>query len=194
MKQNKISQKIIKGSGSQTNSQGSKRNKKGKIMTNKSFFYVDFFTRTISGTKTSFNKASKGNGPAYEELTALIARHPDFKLVIKEPKKHTNKAKRTYNGMDFDFMEAYIETCVNAEQIMAEYKAIKNKAEEWGMSVYPFTKKWFLGEFDPDKQGFDMEKAKKEIADYRMAKAVLSATPASDEKSEDQTNDLALVG
>ncbi len=156
-------------------------------MTNKSFFSVDFFARTISGTKNSFNKASKGNGPAYEELTALIARHPDFTLVIKAPKKHTTKAKRTYNGMDFDFMEAYIETCVNAEQIMKEYEAIKNKAEEWGMSVYPFTKKWFLGEFDPDKQGFDMEKAKKEIADYRIAKAVLSATPASGEKSEDQT-------
>ena len=88
---------------------------------NKNFFTVNFFDNTISGTKASFNKASKGNGPAYEELTALIARHPDFKLVVKEPKKHTTKAKRTYNGMDFDFMKAYIETRVNAEQIMAEY-------------------------------------------------------------------------
>ena len=73
---------------------------------NKNFFVVDFFNSKIIGTKASFNKASKGNGPAYEELTALIARHPDFKLVVKEPKKHTTKAKRTYNGMDFDFMGA----------------------------------------------------------------------------------------
>jgi len=155
-------------------------------MTNKNFFVVDFFNSKIIGTKASFNKASKGNGPAYEELTALIARHPDFTLVVKEPKKHTTKAKRTYNGMDFPFMEAYIQTRVNAEQIMAEYEAVKQMAEDSGISVYPFTKKWFLGEFDSNGEGFDMEQAKKEIADYRIAKAVLTATPAA--------NELALVG
>ena len=153
---------------------------------NKNFFSVNFFDDTIYGTKASFNKASKGNGPAYEELTALIARHPDFTLVVKEPKKHTTKAKRTYNGMDFGFMEAYIETRVDAEQIMAEYEAVKKMAEDSGISVYPFTKKWFLGEFDPDKQGFNMEQAKEEIANHRIAKAVLTATPAA--------NELALVG
>ena len=156
---------------------------------NKNFFTVNFFDNTISGTKASFNKASKGNGPAYEELTNLIARHPGFELVVKEPKKHTTKAKRTYNGMDFDFMEAYIETRVNAEQLMKEYEAVQKMAEDSGASIYPFTKKWFLGEFDPDKNGFDMEKAKEDIADYRIAKAVLSATPAADEQSEDQTTE-----
>ena len=155
-------------------------------MTTKNIFTVDFFNKTISGTKTSFNKASKGNGPAYEELTNLISRHPNFELVVKEPKKQSTKAKRTYNGMDFDFMEAYIETRVNADQLMKEYKAVKKMAKDSGMSVYPFTKNWFLGEFDADKEGFDMDEAKKEIAAYRMTKAVLNATPA--------TNDLALVG
>ena len=153
---------------------------------NKNFFSVNFFDDTIYGTEASFNKASKGNGPAYEELTALIARHPDFKLVVKEPKKHTTKAKRTYNGMDFPFMEAYIQTRVNAEQIMAEYEAVKQMAEDANISVYPFTKKWFLGEFDSNGEGFDMEQAKKEIANHRIAKAILTATPAA--------NELALVG
>ncbi|MCF2669611.1 hypothetical protein JQM60_00445 [Butyricicoccus pullicaecorum] len=156
-------------------------------------FTINFIANEITGTKASFDKASKGFGPVYEELAEKVAKHPNFKLVVKEQKKHTTKAKRTYNGMDFDFMKAYIETRVNAERIMSEYEAVKKMAEDSGISVYPFTKKWFLGEFDPDKQGFDMEKAKKEIADYRMAKAVLSATPASDEKNDDQTNDLALV-
>ena len=162
---------------------------------NKNFFSVDFFNSKITGTKASFNKASKGNGPAYEELTNLIARHPGFELVVKEPKKHTTKAKKTYNGMDFDFMEAYISTRKNAKQLMEEYEAVKKKAEDSKISVYPLTKKWFLGEFDPDKQGFDMEKAKKEISDYRIATAVISASPASAEKQEEeQSNDLALVG
>ena len=156
-------------------------------MTNKNFFSVDFFKTKIIGTKASFNKASKGNGPAYEELTALIARHPDFTLVIKEPKKHTTKAKRTYNGMDFDFMEAYISIQKNAEQIKAEYEAVKKMAKDSGISVYPFTKNWFLGEFAPDDEIFDMDKAKKEIAEYRIAKAVLSATPTADDEAENQT-------
>ena len=39
-----------------------------------------------------------------------------------------------------------------------------------------------------------MEKAKKEISDYRIATAVISVTPAPAEKQEEeQSDDLALV-
>ena len=157
-------------------------------------FTINFADKAITGTKASFTKASKGTGEAYEELAAKIARHPDFELVVKESKKHTNKAKRTYNGLNFPFMEAYISIQRNAAQIMREYKAVKKMAEESGISIYPFTKKWFLGEFDPDGLGFDMENAKQEISNYRIAKAVLTATPASAEENDDQANDLALAG
>ena len=138
-------------------------------------FTVDFINNSIIGTKASFNKASTGFGPIYEELAEKIAKHPGFKLKVKEQKKHTTKAKRTYNGMDFTFMEAYIETRPNAKQIMAEYEYIKATAKENKMSVYPFTKNWFLCEFAPDGEGFDMAKAKKEISDYRMEKAILNS-------------------
>ena len=157
-------------------------------------FTINFVEKTITGTKASFTKASKGTGEAYEELAAKIAHHPDFKLVIKEPKKRTTKAKRTYNGLNFPFMEAYISIQRNAAQIMREYKAVKKMAEESGISIYPFTKKWFLGEFDPDGLGFDMENAKQEIANYRIAKAVFTVAPASAEENDDQANDLLLVG
>ena len=157
-------------------------------------FTVDFINQKIIGTKASFDKASKGFGPIYEELADKAAKHPDFALIVKEQKKHTTKAKKTYYGMDFDFMEAYISTRKNAKQLMEEYEAVKKEAEDSKISVYPLTKKWFLGEFDPDKQGFDMEKAKKEISDYLIAKAVISATPASAVEDEEQSDDLALVG
>ena len=86
-------------------------------------------------------------------------------------------------------MEPYISTRKNAKQLMEEYEAVKKMAEDSKISVYPFTKKWFLGEFDPDKQGFDME-----ISDYRMDKAVISATPAPAKKQEEEeSDDLALV-
>ena len=156
-------------------------------------FTINFIENQIIGTKASFDKASKGFGPIYEELAEKVAKHPDFTLIVKEQKKHTTKAKKTYNGMDFAFMKAYISTRKNAEQIMKEYEAVKKMAEDEGISVYPFVKKWFLGEFDPDKQGFDMEKAKKEISDYRMGKAVISATPAPAVEDEEQSDNLALV-
>ena len=166
-----------------------------KNTTNTVRFTVDFIGKKIIGTKASFDKASKGFGPIYEELAEKIAKHPNFELKVKEQKKHTTKVKRTYNGMDFDFMKAYIETRVNAEQIMAEYEAVKKMAEDANISIYPFTKKWFLGEFDPDNNGFDMNAAKEEISNYRIAKAVLSAASASkEEEQEDQSNELALVG
>ena len=156
-------------------------------------FTVDFINQKIIGTKASFDKASKGFGPIYEELAEKVAKHPDFTLIVKEQKKHTTKAKKTYYGMDFDFMEAYISTRKNAKQLMEEYEAVKKKAEDSKISVYPLTKKWFLGEFDSDKQGFDMEKAKKEISDYRIATAVISATPAPAVEDEEQSDNLALV-
>ena len=81
-------------------------------------FTVDFINQKIIGTKASFDKASKGFGPIYEELADKVDKHPDFKLLVKEQKKHTTKAKKTYNGMDFAFMKAYISTRKNAEQIM----------------------------------------------------------------------------
>ena len=146
-----------------------------KKTTNTVRFTVDFIAQKIIGTQASFDKASKGFGPAYDELAEKVAKHPAFELKIKEQKKHTTKAKRTYDGMDFDFMAAYIETRKNAKTLMEEYLNVKKFAKENKMSVYPFTKKWFLGEFDPDGLGFDMEKAQKEISNYRMAMAVLGA-------------------
>lgn len=71
-------------------------------------FTIDFISKKIIGTQASFNKASKGTGEIYEELASKIARHPNFEVAVKEQKKHITKAKRTYDGMDFKFMEAYI--------------------------------------------------------------------------------------
>ena len=152
-------------------------------------FTVDFINQKIIGTKASFDKASKGFGPIYEELAEKVAKHPDFTLIVKEQKKHTTKAKKTYNGMDFAFMKAYISTRKNAEQIMKEYEAVKKMAEDEGISVYPFVKKWFLGEFDPEGEGFDMKKAKEEISAHRIASAILDVPCDDDETAEDEKNE-----
>ena len=136
-------------------------------------FTLNFFDKTITGTKASFNKANKGFGPEYKELTSKMAAHPDFTLVVKEQKTKTTKAKRTYEGMDYKFMEDYIATFEDAS-LMKKYEAVKKMADDCGTKAYPLTKKWFLGEFSDMEGGFDMEAAKKDIANYRIAKAQAS--------------------
>ena len=138
-------------------------------------FTIDFINKTISGTQSSFNKAGKGFGDEYEELAAKMAAHPDFKLVVKEQKHKSNKAKRTYDGLNFDFMEAYIEMQPEAQKLKKEYEAVKEMAEIRCSSKYPLTKKWFLGKFGTEDQPFDMEQARKDITDYRIQQAELAA-------------------
>ena len=151
-------------------------------------FTLDFFKKTITGTKASFNKANKGFGPEYDELTAKMAAHPDFTLVVKEQKTKTTKSKRTYEGMDYKFMEAYIATFEDETMVKA-YEAVKKMAEDCGTKAYPLVKKWFLSKFSDMEGGFDMEAAKKDIADYRIAKAqasiqeVVSAAAADEDEA-----------
>lgn len=149
-------------------------------------FTINFMTCSIIGTKASFDKASKGSGPIYEELADKIARHPDFKLVIKEQKVKSSKAKTTYEGLTFAFMESYISIQKNGKQIMLEYEAVKKMAEDSKISVYPITKKWFLGEFGTKENPFDMEKAKKEISDAKIAIAVLGTAILSKTQAENE--------
>ena len=109
------------------------KGRKEKIMnTTKSNvrFTINFFEQTITGTKASFNKAGKGFGPEYEELTSKMAAHPGFALVVKEQKQKTTKAKKTYEGLDFTFMENYLATLANAEEISKKYKEVKAMAKK----------------------------------------------------------------
>ena len=151
-------------------------------------FVINFVDKTITGTKASFDKAGKGFGAEYEGLTAKMAAHPDFTLVIKERKAKTTKSKRTYEGMDYKFMEDYIATFEDASMVK-EYEAVKQMAEDCGTKAYPLTKKWFLGKFSDMEGGFDMDAAKKDIADFRIAKAQASILEVVSEAAAEEQNE-----
>ena len=141
-------------------------------------FASDFPGKKIIGTKASFNKASKGFGPEYEELSAKTVAHPNFELVIKEQKHKSNKAKRVYDGMDFKFMEDYIATLADAAVWNKKYEAVKQMAKDCGNPAYPLTKKWFLKNFGSEEDGFDMAAAKERIATFRINQAEQNAADA----------------
>ena len=134
-------------------------------------FTLNFFEKTITGTKASFNKANKGYGPEYEELTAKMAAHPDFTLEVKEQKPKATKAKKTYEGMDTKFIKDFIATLTNAKEVMAEYDAVQKMAKDCDTKAFPMTKKWFLGKFGTEDEGFDMAAAKERIYNFRIAQA-----------------------
>lgn len=154
-------------------------------------FTIDFFGHKIIGTKASFNKASKGSGAEYEELAAKIAAHPDFELVVKEQKHKSIKAKRTYDGLDFPFMEAYILTQSDSNALMAEYKSVKTMAKSCASNVYALTKKWFLETFATEDEPFDMSEAREAINAYRIQKAVAKAAKSSNPPAEQDAEDAA---
>jgi hypothetical protein len=66
---------------------------------------------------------------------------------------------------------------------MRAYKRAKKMAKDTGSSVYPFTKKWFLGQFE----SFDVAEAKKAISDHNVSlvAAYTAATPSSDNNIAD---------
>ena len=145
-----------------------------RIMKASDHFVVDFIEGKIIGTKTAFNKASRGINPYYEELTSKINTHPTYSVEVRTPQKRSNEPKRTYKGINYKFMENYISIQRNATNIMEEYKAVKEAAKDQGFSVFHTTLVWFLGEFDPNNEGFDVKKANRAIIQALINKAVLS--------------------
>ena len=141
-------------------------------------FTINFFDKTIIGTKASFNKAAKGYGPEYEELATKMAAHPDFTLEVKEQKHKATRAKKTYDGLDFPFMRAYILTRPNSDILMKEYEEVKKVAKRSGTKTYPLTKKWFLGKFGTEEKPFDMDEAREAINAYRIQLAEKNAATA----------------
>ena len=136
-----------------------------------SYFHFDFFERQIVGTKACFDKASKGSGSEYDELAAKMAAHPDYTLVAKKQSKKINRAKHTYHGLDYKFMERYIRIQMNQELLMKQYQNAKKVAKDAGRSVYPFVKHWFLDQFGNEDGYFDMEEAEETITAALTIKA-----------------------
>lgn len=153
-------------------------------------FAVDFINKKIIGTKASFDKASKGSGSIYEELASKVAAHPDYELVVKKQKSRSNKKKEVYSGLNFPFMEAYISIQSNSLVLMREYESVKKFAKKQKISIYPITKKWFLGNFDPNGTGFDMVAAKQEIIAAGLSIAVMEAY---EEEAENNGTELGAT-
>ena len=143
-------------------------------------FTIDFINKAICGSSASFKKASRGTGDVYEELVAKMNAHPDF--VLKEVAAKKNTAKTTYDGLDYDFMKAYISMQTDAKILQKKMDMVKKVAKKTKNSAYPIVKKWFLKEFGED---FDMDEAKKKVKEFLEAKLIsVAENDANKDKEE----------
>ena len=89
------------------------------------------------------------NSEEYRDLTEVMKRHPDYKVLRRNIKK--NPKKETYAGLTYQYMRAYIITHSfpeARERELAEFedKIFISKCHAQGLR-YPTIKKWFLEKF-----------------------------------------------
>ena len=152
-------------------------------MSNSVRFTLNFANKTIVGTKASFAKAGKGYGEVYDELVALMAKHPDYVCVVKEQKK-PERDKQTYKGLNVKFMLDYA-SAVGEASFRAEMEAVRDFAKNAGKSVYPLVKRMFMEHYAPAvDERFAYAKAKAIVSKYRHDGFITAATthtvPAND--------------
>ena len=110
---------------------------------------ANLIDNTLTVSKTFYKKASVCGSTEYYELRQAMIENPGFKIVFKSIEK------KTYNGLTFAVMKAYIETQPNSEKQLKVFEAVKRIAEMKG-SKYPLTKKWFLNAY-PDYKANDVK-------------------------------------
>ena len=136
--------------------------------------HIDLSANTLTVSKSFYKKASVCGSTEYYELRKAMIENPDCKIVFKTIEK------KTYSGLTFAVMEAYIESQSNSEKQLKVFEAVKRIAEMKG-SKYPLTKKWFLNTYPDFKESAVKENETK--------------TLVSDDEIEAQAMaELALVG
>ena len=155
-------------------------------------FTLDFAANKIVGTKASFDKASKGFGPVYDELAALMAKHPSYGFDIKKPKEPV-KDKQTYGGMNVKFMLDYA-SAVGQADFRASMEKVRDFAKASGKSVYPLLKRMFLEHYAPEaNRRFAYAAAKAIVSDYRFKGIITAATTHSVPVEEDDAPVLSAA-
>lgn len=124
----------------------------------KNLFAINFAENTIIASKTTLKKASIPNSPEYKALMKLVKQNPTFAITEKAIKKAVGK--KTYEGLNKEFIMQYLSIQTNAEEMKKQYE----KAAEMGK--FPLVRKWFLNTFE----NFDMASAKEEIVAAQIAK------------------------
>ena len=105
----------------------------------------------------------------YDELVALMAKHPTYGIEVKAPKQPA-KVKETYKGMDVSFMRDFL--AANDDSItLKKLNDVIAFAKSAGKSIYPLAKRVFFDTYD----SFDYVDAKRIVDEYRHQLTLVKA-------------------
>lgn len=116
---------------------------------------IDFTKNEIIMSRSFEKCASIAGSKEYRRLQLVRQDYPTFALVRRSIKKAPTK--ETYAGLTFAYMENYIATHANAEQIKKVYDELRLIGACHKVS-YPTIKKWFLETY-PEIVEFGIEGA-----------------------------------
>ena len=108
-------------------------------------------TRSLNLTKTFAAKAAIFGTDEYKMLQEARRDYPSYKVTVGKTKN--KEQKNAFAGLDYDYMEKYIEAHDNEEKsIMAEYLDLRGKSAEAkelqaGSASFLEIRSWFLKTF-----------------------------------------------
>lgn len=102
---------------------------------------IDFAKNEIIMSRNFEKNASIAGSEEYQRLQLVRQDYPSFTVVRRQIKKAPTK--ETYAGLTYAYMENYIATHDNAEEIEKTYKELRLIGACHKVS-YPTIKKWFL--------------------------------------------------
>lgn len=144
----------------------------------------DHNARCIVMDRTFYKNSSNIRFEEYAMLQRARQDYPTYTPVIKHIKR--NPDKETYKGLTYAYIERYIESHANADEIMAEYKELRLISEcHCKARRYPKIKKWFLKKY-PEVEKFGTEESNNETttetgAKYEAVMAPLVKTNMAEE-------------
>lgn len=128
----------------------------------------DHDARCIVMDRTFYKNSSNIRFDEYAMLQRARQDYPTYTPVIKRIKRNPNK--ETYKGLTYAYIERYIESHANADEIMAEYKELRLISEcHCKARRYPKIKKWFLKKY-PEVEKFGTEESNNETITETGAK------------------------
>ena len=152
---------------------------------------IDHATQTIRLPKAFAKASGKYNSEEYKLLMKMKKDEPTYKVVVEETPKR-KKPRDNYKGLTYDYMERYIKTKANKDELMKEFNELRGIGTGYDEIIkkasYLQVKKWFLTTFPEieaykegrkeaweaiEKQAKEQKQAKVEAT---MAKAVYVPT------------------
>lgn len=116
---------------------------------------IDFAKNEIIMSRSFEKCASIAGSEEYRQLQLVRQDYPHFAVVRRQIKKAATKV--TYAGLTYTYMENYIATHANAEQIKKVYDELRLIGACHKVS-YPTIKKWFLETY-PEIVDFGIDSA-----------------------------------